>query len=124
MNQPSEHDPAARALDSPAVREGERDLTAELAALAEHLPSRIDVDPEAVQKDLARLVLTLVELLRRVVEHQALRRMDDGDLSDEQVERMGTALWKLEEKMGEIKDVLGLAGEELNVDLGPLGKLL
>lgn len=124
MNQPSRQDPAARTLDSPAVREGERDLTAELAALAEHLPSRIDVDPEAVQKDLARLVLTLVELLRRVVEHQALRRMDDGDLSDEQVERMGTALWKLEEKMGEIKDVLGLAGEELNVDLGPLGKLL
>lgn len=124
MNQPSRQDPAARALDSPAAPEGERDLAAELAALAEHLPSRIDVDPDAVQKDLARLVLTLVELLRRVVEHQALRRMDDGDLSDEQVERMGTALWKLEEKMGEIKDVLGLAGEELNVDLGPLGKLL
>lgn len=124
MNQPARQDPAARTLDSPAAREGERDLTAELAALAEHLPSRIDVDPDAVQKDLARLVLTLVELLRRVVEHQALRRMDDGDLSDEQVERMGTALWKLEEKMGEIKDVLGLAGEELNVDLGPLGKLL
>lgn len=98
--------------------------TAELLELAERLPARIDVDPDAVQQDLARLVLTLVELLRRVVEHQAVRRMEDGDLSEEQVERMGTALWRLEEKMEEIKEVFGLAGEELNVDLGPLGRLL
>lgn len=97
---------------------------AELAELAESLPSRIDVDPETVQQDLAKLVLTVVELLRRVVEHQAVRRMEDGDLTDEQVERMGTALLLLEEKMTEIRDVFGLAGEELNVDLGPLGKLL
>jgi hypothetical protein len=96
----------------------------ELAELARQLPARIDVDPESVQKDLARLVLTLVELLRRVVEHQAVRRMEDGDLSDEQVERMGTALLELEAKMAEIKEVLGLAGEELNLDLGPLGRLL
>ncbi|HEX5521476.1 MAG TPA: gas vesicle protein K [Longimicrobiaceae bacterium] len=99
-------------------------LVAELVELADRLPERIDVDPDAVQQDLARLVLTLVELLRRVVEHQAVRRMEDGDLSDEQVERMGTALWRLEEKMHEIKAVFGLAGEELNIDLGPLGKLL
>lgn len=98
--------------------------TAELLELAERLPARIDVDPDAVQQDLARLVLTLVELLRRVVEHQAVRRMEDGDLSEEQVERMGTALWRLEEKLEEIKEVFGLAGEELNVDLGPLGRLL
>ena len=97
---------------------------AELVELAERLPRRIEVDPESVQEDLARLVLTLVELLRRVVEHQAVRRMEDGDLSDEQVERMGTALWRLEEKMDEIKAAFGLAGEDLNVDLGPLGKLL
>ena len=99
-------------------------LLAELMEVADRLPSRIDIDPEAVSQDLARLVLTLVELLRRVVEHQAVRRMDDPDLSEEQVERMGTALWRLEEKMGEIKEVFGLAGEELNIDLGPLGKLL
>jgi hypothetical protein len=99
-------------------------LAAELAELAEHLPSRIDVDPEAVSQDLARLVLTLVELLRRVVEHQAVQRMEDPDLTEEQIERMGTALWRLEEKMEEIKSVLGLAGEELNIDLGPLGKVL
>ncbi|HEX2094799.1 MAG TPA: gas vesicle protein K [Longimicrobiaceae bacterium] len=95
-----------------------------LVELAERLPTRIDVSPEAVQQDLARLVLTLVELLRRAVEHQAVRRMEDGDLSEEQVERMGTALLALEEKMQEIRAVFGLAGEDLNIDLGPLGKLL
>ena len=99
-------------------------LVAGLTELAERLPERIDIDPEAVSQDLARLVLTLVELLRRVVEHQAIRRMGDPDLSEEQIERMGLALWRLEEKMGEMKEVFGLAGEELNIDLGPLGKLL
>jgi len=99
-------------------------LVAQLTELAEHLPARIDVDPEAVGKDLARLVLTLVELLRRVVEHQAVRRMEDPDLSEEQIERMGTALWRLEEKMGEIREAFGLAGEDLNIDLGPLGRVL
>ena len=97
---------------------------AELAELAESLPSQIDVDPDAVGRDLARLVLTVVELLRRVVEHQAIRRMEDPDLTEEQIERMGTALLRLEEKMLEIKGVFGLAGEELNIDLGPLGKAL
>ena len=99
-------------------------LVAELAELAEGLPKRIDIDPDAVARDLSKLVLTLVELLRRVVEHQAVQRMDDPDLSEEQIERMGTALWRLEEKMQEIKGVFGLADEELNIDLGPLGRVL
>lgn len=99
-------------------------LMAELTELAEHLPTHVDVDPDAVGRDLARLVLTLIELLRRVVEHQAIRRMEDPDLADEQIERMGTALLRLEEKMTEVKEVFGLAGEELNIDLGPLGKAL
>jgi hypothetical protein len=101
-----------------------QELVARLTELADQLPSRIDVDPDAVGRDLARLVLTVVELLRQVVEHQAVRRMEDPDLSEEQVERMGTALWRLEEKMVEVKAVFGLAGEDLNIDLGPLGKLL
>jgi hypothetical protein len=99
-------------------------LVAELVDMADALPSRVDMDPDAVQQDLARLVLTLVELIRRVVEHQAVRRMDDDDLSEEDVERMGTALWRLEEKMGEIKRVFGVADDELNIDLGPLGRVL
>src|SRR5690606_8549931 len=100
------------------------ELVAQLAEIAESIPARIDVDPDAVERDLSKLVLTLVELLRRVVEHQAVRRMDDPDLTEDQVERMGTALWRLEQKMEEIKQLFGLADEELNIDLGPLGKVL
>lgn len=99
-------------------------LLAELSEIARSLPSRIDVDPDSVGRDLGRLVLTLVELLRQVVEHQAVRRMDDPALSEEQVERMGLALLRLEQKMDEIRQVFGLASDELNIDLGPLGKLL
>jgi hypothetical protein len=99
-------------------------LATKLVEVADAMPSRVEVDPEGVQQDLGRLVLTIVELLRQVVEHQAMRRMEDDDLSEEQVERMGLALLRLEEKMQEIKAVFGLADEELNIDLGPLGKLL
>lgn len=98
-------------------------VQAALAEVARTLPDRIDVDPEAVQRDLARLVLTLVELIRRVVEHQAIRRMDDPDLSDAQIERMGIALQRLDEKLAEIRGLFSLAESDLDVDLGPLGKL-
>ena len=108
----------------PASDPARDELVASLVELANQLPERIDIDPDAVSKDLVRLVLTLVDLLRRVVEHQAIRRMEDPDLSEEQIEKMGLALWRLEEKMGQMKEVFGLAGEELNIDLGPLGKLL
>lgn len=112
--------------DLPGASGAERreELIAELSEIAQALPRRIDVDPDGVERDLSKLVLTLVELLRRVVEHQAVQRMDDPDLTEEQVERMGAALWRLEEKMQEIKRVFGLADEELNIDLGPLGRVL
>lgn len=106
------------------AREASDALATRLVEVADSLPSRVEVDPDGVQRDLGRLVLTLVELIRQIVEHQAVRRMDDDDLSDEQVERMGLALERLAEKMQEIKAVFGLADEELNIDLGPLGKLL
>lgn len=99
-------------------------LAAELAAIARALPDRIDVDPDHVGRDLAKLVLTLIELIRQVVEHQAIQRMDDADLSPEQVERMGLALMRLEEKMTEIRELFGLAAEDLKIDLGQLGRLL
>lgn len=99
-------------------------LVAELAEIAEALPSHVDVDPDAVGRDLGKLVLTLIELIRRVVEHQAVRRMDDPELTDEQIERMGLALLRLEEKMAEMTEQFGLASDDLNIDLGPLGKLL
>jgi len=95
-----------------------------MAELAKHLPDRVDIDPDDVQRDLARLVLALMELLRQVVEHQAVRRMDQGDLSENEVERMGVALLRLEEKLHELTAVFGLAPEDLGIDLGPLGKLV
>ncbi|KOS57132.1 MULTISPECIES: gas vesicle protein K [Rhodococcus] len=90
----------------------------------EGIPPRIDSDPESVERGLVTLVLTLVELLRQLMERQALRRVDEGDLSDEQIERIGTTLMLLEERMGELRDHFGLTPEDLNIDLGPLGTLL
>jgi hypothetical protein len=99
-------------------------LAGDLARVAQSFPERLEIDPEAVQRDLARLVLTIVELLRRVVEHQAVRRMDDPELTEAQVERMGIALDRLEQQMREMKRVFGLADDDLNIDLGDLGTLL
>jgi hypothetical protein len=96
---------------------------AALEALARALPERINADPEKVEQGLARLVLTLVELLRKVLEHQAVRRMDGGSLSDEEVERLGLALLKLNERMDELKLTFGLRDEDLEIDLGPLGQI-
>ncbi|AKE92148.1 MULTISPECIES: gas vesicle protein K [Rhodococcus] len=90
----------------------------------EGISPRIDSDPESVERGLVTLVLTLVELLRQLMERQALRRVDEGDLSDEQIERIGTTLMLLEERMGELRDHFGLTPEDLNIDLGPLGTLL
>src|SRR5437764_384300 len=94
-----------------------------LDALARALPDRINADPERVENGLARLVLTVIELLREILEHQAIRRMDGGTLSDEQIERLGLALLKLSERMDELKATFGLTDEDLNIDLGPLGRL-
>ncbi|MGI5220696.1 gas vesicle protein K [Nocardia sp. CA-290969] len=90
----------------------------------EGIPPRIDADPESVERGLVTLVLTLVELLRQLMERQALRRVDEGDLTDAQIERIGTTLMRLEERMDELRDHFGLTPEDLNIDLGPLGTLL
>ena len=102
---------------------GEDPAVAALHAIARSLPDRINADPEHVEQGLARLVLTVVELLREVLEHQAIRRMDGGTLSDEEIERLGLALLKLNHRMGELKATFGLTDEDLNIDLGPLGRL-
>ena len=99
------------------------ELTTALNALARNLPDRINADPEHVEQGLARLVLTVIELLREVLEHQAIRRMDGGTLSDEEIERLGLALFKLNHRMDELKTIFGLTDEDLNIDLGPLGRL-
>lgn len=99
-------------------------LAAELRELAPALPERLDASADDIEAGLAKLVLTIVELLRQVLEHQAVRRMEHGNLTDEEIERLGLALMRLRERLEEIKNVFGLEGEALNVDLGPLGRLL
>ncbi|MEU1663818.1 gas vesicle protein K [Streptomyces sparsogenes] len=87
-------------------------------------PRRIAVDPESVRRSLAGLVLTIVELLRQLMERQALRRVDQGGITDEQIEELGLTLMALEEQMAELREHFGLTQEDLNLDLGPLGPLL
>jgi hypothetical protein len=99
-------------------------IAAELREIAPSLPQRIDASADDIEAGLARLVLTLIEFLRQVLEHQAVRRMEGGGLSDEEIENVGLALMRLQERLGDIKTVFGLEGEDLNIDLGPLGRLL
>lgn len=88
------------------------------------LARRIETDPESVQRDLFKLVLTIVELVRQLMEAQALRRVEEGDLTDEQVEGLGVGLMRLEEAMEDLKSRFDLTADDLNIDLGPLGTLL
>lgn len=85
---------------------------------------RANIDPKNVEKGLAKLVLTLIELLRKLMEKQAIRRMEAGFLAAAEVERMGIAFQRLEEKMTDLKFGFGLKDEDLNLDLGPLGELI
>jgi hypothetical protein len=100
------------------------ELKRELNAVADGTVQRVDCSPEGVEQGLAKLVLSLIELLRRLLERQAIRRMEGGSLTDQQVEDMGQALMKLEKKVHELADSFGLKPEDLNLELGPLGKLL
>jgi hypothetical protein len=77
-----------------------------------------------VQRDLMKLVLTIIELVRQLMERQAIRRVDEGDLTDDQVEELGVGLMRLEEAMTQLREQFDLAPEDLNLDLGPLGTLL
>jgi uncharacterized protein YjiS (DUF1127 family) len=114
---------SADPLDRILTAEGEvEQLTRRLDEL--RVPRRVEADPEKVEQGLAQLVLTLVELLRQLMERQALRRMDEGTLTDEQIERLGLTFMRLAERMDELKAEFGLRDEDLNLDLGPLGSLL
>ena len=87
------------------------------------IPERISADPEAVENGLAKLVLSIIELVRRLLERQALRRMDGGNLTDEEIERLGAALMRLEEKMEEMKRVFNLTDDDLTLKLGSVKSL-
>ena len=88
------------------------------------LPGRINATPDTVEHDLAKLVLALIELIRRLLEKQALRRVEAGSLSEDEIERLGETLLKLEQKMDELKTTFGLQDEDLDLNLGPLGDLM
>jgi Gas vesicle protein K len=104
---------------------GDLDAVArELDRLHGAFPRRVNADPEKVEKGLAQLVLTLVELLRQLMERQALRRMEQGNLTDEEIERLGQTFMKLEKRMEELKAEFELEDSDLNLNLGPLGDLL
>lgn len=106
-----------------AVEEVES-LRAELERQAAAAAPRWNADPEEVQRSVARLVLALVEFLRKLLERQAIRRMEADTLTPEEVENLGVALMRLEETLHEMAARFGLAPEDLNLDLGPLGRLL
>ena len=129
--QPARRRPAAkrRAAKAPTrppieVREVES-LRAELARVARSAaPPRWNADPEDVRRSVAKLVLTLIELIRQLLERQALRRVDAGTLTPAETEAVGLALMRLEQTVREIGDQFGLAPDDLNLDLGPVGKLI
>jgi len=85
---------------------------------------KINLDPDNAEHGLAQLVLTVIELLRQIVERHAIRRVEGGTLTEKQIEDLGEALMNLEEKMEELKEIFGLDAKDLNIDLGPLGSLL
>lgn len=97
---------------------------AQRRSLDDALSRRINADPEGVEKGLAQLVLTIVELLRQLMERQALHRIELGTLSDDEVERLGQTFMALAQRMDELKEQFGLDDRDLNLDLGPLGTLL
>jgi hypothetical protein len=99
-------------------------FASKVPSLDHALTRRVNADPESVERGLAQLVLTIVELLRELMERQALRRIDGRTLSEEQVERLGTTFMELDRRMEELRDEFGLTEEDLNLDLGPLGRLL
>ena len=98
-------------------------MFAETAATpSSRLPRRVNLDRENVERGLVQLVLSVLELLRQLMEKQALRRIEGGSLAPEQVENLGTTLMRLEQRMNDLKKHFEIS--DLNIDLGPLGNLL
>ena len=111
---------ANKVIHSNAIEE----FAQELDHLEQVIPRRINADPDKVEQGLAKLVLTLIELIRKLLEKQAIRRIEGGSLTEDEIERLGETLMKLEQKLAEIKTSFGLADQDLNLNLGPLGNLL
>ena len=115
-----EHEPSG------SIREGTiaRTLPSAINEAPDLFQPKTSIDPENVQKGLAKLVLTLVDLLRKLMEKQAIRRIEAGQLDAGEIERVGNTFFLLDEKMEELKKMFGFKDGELNLDLGPLGNLI
>jgi hypothetical protein len=100
------------------------EFSEEIVNLTTNEESKLKLTPDNADSGLAKLVLTLVELIRKLVEKQAMRRVDGGSLTDEEIERLGETLMKLEMKMEELKKYFNLTDRDLNINLGPLGDLM
>jgi hypothetical protein len=99
-------------------------MSGELDRIGNQLDRRVNADPQNVERGLAQLVLTLVELLRQLMERQAVRRVEGGSLTDDEIERLGITFMRLDERMGQLREAFDLDEKDLNLDLGPLGRLL
>ena len=121
---PRKAKPAAQSIATVEVRELES-LRAEVERLAQRTaPPRWNADPEDVRRSVAKLVLTLVEFVRQLLERQAIRRMDAGTLTPDETEAVGLALMQLEATVRDLGAQFGLSAEDLNLDLGPVGRLI
>jgi len=96
----------------------------DIARAASSGPARWNADPDEVRRSVLKLVLTLVELIRQLLERQAIRRMEQGTLSADETESVGLALMRLQETIIELAEEFDISPDELNLDLGPVGKLL
>jgi uncharacterized protein Yka (UPF0111/DUF47 family) len=121
-----ERDELLGALDEKLLSgsSGVNSIADELERASARLSRRVEADPENVEKGLAQLVLTLIELLRQLMEKQAVRRIEAGSLTDDEIDRLGETFMKLEMRMDELKKQFDLRDEDLNLNLGPLGDLL
>lgn len=99
-------------------------FTEDINSLNNSYRNRLNADPEGVQQGLAKLVLTLIELLRRLMEDQAMKRIENGTVDDTEIEKLGEAFISLELKMAELREVFDLTEEDLNINLGPLGNIM
>ena len=121
---PRKAKPAARSIARVEVQELES-MRAEIERLAQRAaPPRWNADPEDVRRSVAKLVLTLVEFIRQLLERQAIRRMDAGTLTPDETEAVGLALMQLEATVRDLGAQFGLAAEDLTLDLGPVGRLM
>lgn len=111
-------------MDSIRDASSSNDFTEDIGHLNQSFKNRLNADPEGVQQGLAKLVLTLIELLRRLMEKQAMRRIENGTVTDEEIENLGEAFMNLELKMIELREAFDLTEEDLNLNLGPLGDLM